>query len=439
MKTNTRELAGLHVTRIANTIYLMKASGKTMKKVLVIAYHYPPLGGGGVFRTLKFTKYFPQFGFRPYVLTVKNPMYTTKDPTLVKEIPPEARILAAFSFEHRILRASRLLNIDPEWFFIPDVNVGWLPCGTHLGNKIIRQENIDVIYATAPVWTSLLIGYLLKRKTHKPLVVDFRDPWTINPFKTFPTKFHEKIENYLEKKVLMSADYVITISQPYKIKLIEKYPFLKSKCEVIMNGFDPDDFKDLKRLPLKGKFKILHTGSLYGLRSPKHFLSALHELFQEKPELREQIEVTFVGNYGKETPVLVDKFGLNDAVKLVGYIPHEECLELMVNAHVLLLIVTSEGQQTSGVVTGKIFEYLASRRPILTLAQKENIAADIIRSTNAGLTVPSDNVEQIKDAIFKMYNTWKDGGTHMKQSDISAYDRKFLTKRLAQIFENVLT
>ena len=134
-----------------------------MKKVLAVAYHYPPVGGGGVFRTLKFTKYLPKFGFQPYVLTVKNSMYKPKDLSLVKEIPPETKVIATFSFEHRILRASRLLNINPDWFFIPDVNVGWLPFSIRAGTKVIRQENIDVIYATAPIWTSLLIGYFLKK------------------------------------------------------------------------------------------------------------------------------------------------------------------------------------------------------------------------------------------------------------------------------------
>jgi glycosyltransferase involved in cell wall biosynthesis len=204
-----------------------------------------------------------------------------------------------------------------------------------------------------------------------------------------------------------------------------------------MNGFDSDDFRDLKRLPLKGKFRILHTGSLYGLRSPKQFLSALQKLFQEETELREQIEVMFVGNYGRETPVLVDELGLNDVVKLVGYLPHKECLELMVNSHILLLIVTSEGYNTSGVVTGKLFEYLASGRPVLALAPKESVVADIVRSANAGLTVSSDNIESIKDAILELYNTWKEGGS-IQQGDIRMYDRKYLTQRLSQIFENML-
>lgn len=409
-----------------------------MKKVLVIAYHYPPVGGGGVFRTLKFTKYLPQFGFRPYVLTVKNSMYTPKDPTLVKEISPEVKVISTFSFEHRILRASRLLNIDPEWFFITDANLGWLPFAVQAGTKIIRQENIDVIYVTAPIWTSLLIGYVLKGKTHKPLVIDFRDPWTINPYNEPPTKVHARIENCLERRVLASADYVITVSQPYRQRLTEKYPFLKNKCEVIMNGFDPDDFKDLKRQPLQNKFRIGHMGSLYGLRTPKYFLHALQILVQQKPHLRKQIEVQFVGNYGKEAPVIVDKLGLNDLVQFIGYIPHEKCLELMVNSHLLLLIVASEDYRTSGIVTGKLFEYLFSGRPVLALASKKSIVANIIQSANAGLVVSSDT-EAIKEAILKFYEQWAEGklSATTDMAIIEQYNRKVLTHRLAQIFEKI--
>jgi glycosyltransferase involved in cell wall biosynthesis len=313
-----------------------------------------------------------------------------------------------------------------------------LPFAVHAGTKIIRQENIDVIYVTAPIWTSLLVGYLLKRKTGKPLVVDFRDPWTINPYKKTLTKVHSRIENYLERKVLTSADYVITVSQPYRRRLIEKYPFLENKCEVIMNGFDPDDFKDLKRQPLQGKFRILYTGSLYGLRTPKHFLFALQKLVQEKPHLKEKIEVKFIGNYGKEAPAIVDKLELNNIVQFFGYMPHEKCLDLMVNSHILLLIVASEGNKTAGIVTGKLFEYLVSGRPVLALAAKEGIVANIIQSANAGVVV-SSNVEAIKDAILDFYEQWATGklSSTTDMSSIEKYNRKVLTHKLAQIFEKL--
>ena len=410
-----------------------------MKKVLVVAYHYPPVGGGGVFRTLKFTKYFSQFGFRPYVLTVKNSMYTPKDLSLVKDVPPDVKIIATFSFEHRLLRASRLLNISPEWFFVPDTNVGWLPFAIRAGRKIILQENIDVIYVTAPIWTSLLIGCLLKERMKKPLVVDFRDPWTINPYHKPPTKFHAKIENCLEQRVMAIADYVITVSQPYKSRLIEKYPFLKNKFEVIMNGFDPDDFKYLKRQSLQGKLKIVHTGSLYGLRSPKNFLFALHKLFQEKPALRKEIEVQFIGNYGKEAPMIVNNLGLNDSVRCIRYMSHKKCLELLVNSHVLLLIIASEGTKTSGIVTGKLFEYLFSGRPILAIASKESVAAEIVQSTKAGIVV-SSNAEIIKNAILEFYEKWKKGKliSTTEMASINRYNRKVLTRKLVRIFEKVV-
>ena len=205
-----------------------------------------------------------------------------------------------------------------------------------------------------------------------------------------------------------------------------------------MNGFDPDDFKNLKRQPLQGKFRIVHTGSLYSLRSPKYFLFALHELVQEKPYLRKQIEVQFVGNYGKEAPMIVDKLGLNDLVQFVRYMSHEKCLELMVNSHILLLIVASEGFKTSGIVTGKLFEYLFSGRPVLALASKESIVANIVQSAKAGLVV-SSNVEAIKDAILELYEQWAEGklSATTEMASIEKYNRKVLTRKLVQIFEKV--
>jgi len=407
----------------------------SMKKVLMIAYHYPPLGGGGVFRTLKFTKYLPQFGFQPYVLTVKNPMYVTKDRTLLREISPIVKVFRTFAFEHRVLRAPRLLNIDLKWFYMPDVNIGWLPFAVHQGQKIIEKQDIDTIYATALPFTSFLIGYLLKRKTGKPLVLDFRDPWTDNPFTDYPTKLHESIEKKMEETILTQADYVIVASDSLKNSLIKRYPFIKSKIEVITNGFDSDDFKGLKIYEQNDKFRITHTGSLYGVRTARPFLLALKELTEEKTDLREKLEITFVGNYGKETPHLVKNFGLEDIVKLIRYISHKECLELMLNSHALLLLITAKGPRGKGILTGKLFEYLASRRPILAIAPENGAAANIIKSLRAGTVVSPNNIQLIKQTIFEFCEKWKQGKLAKVTNDITRYDRRFLTQRLAQIFE----
>jgi glycosyltransferase involved in cell wall biosynthesis len=425
---------------LANYIYsatFKMAREPSMKKMLMIAYHYPPFGGGGVFRTLKFTKYLPKFGFQPYVLTVKNPMYMIRDPKLLREIPPEAKVFRAFSFEHRALRVPRLLNIDLKWFYIPDVNIGWLPFAFHAGVKIIEKEEIDTIFVTAPPFTSFLVGYLLKRKTGKPLILDFRDPWTDSPFTEYPTKLHENIEKKMEEIIVTHADYVIGAGNSIKHSLIKKYPFIKSKIEVITNGFDPDDFKNLKIHEPTNKFRITHTGSLYGVRTARPVLLALKELTEEKPDLRKKLEIMFVGKYGKETPLLVRNFRLEDTVKLIRYISHKECLELMLNSHALLLLITAKGPRGKGILTGKLFEYLACQRPILAIAPENGAAADIIKSLKAGTVVSPDKIQLIKQTILEFYKKWKQDKLAKIISDITKYDRRFLTQRLAQIFEKV--
>jgi glycosyltransferase involved in cell wall biosynthesis len=409
-----------------------------MKKVLLIAYHYPPLGGGGVFRTLKFTKYLPKFGYQPYVLTVKNPMYRTKDPTLIKEIPPEAKVYRTFSFEHRILRAPRLLNLNLKWFHIPDEHTGWIPFAVHQGEKIIKKENIDIIYATSPIFTSLLIGYLLKKKTGKTLVVDYRDPWTQNIFVKYPTNFHRKIEEKMEALVLATADHIIVTAEPMKHKLVEKYPFTKGKIDTITNGFDPEDFKHLTTKKDKEKFLITYTGSLYGLRTGKQFFTALKELIEEKTELQNKLQVLFAGLPGKQAVFLIEKYGLKNVVKLLGYKSHQESLKLMANANVLLLIMSSDEvyDAKTGPLTipGKVFEYLGAKKPILAIAPPGTVA-DIISSTKRGVIVPPWNTDVIAQAIFKLFQDWKSGTLKVAESDVSEYDRKVLTQKLVNIFQ----
>ena len=413
-----------------------------LKNVLVIAYHYPPLGGGGVFRTLKFTKYLPQFGFKPYVLTVKNAMYPIRDPTLLEEIPPEVKIFRAFSLEHKLfLMPFWALKTTPKWIFIPDVNIGWLPFAVRQGEKIVKEENIDVIYATAPVYTSLLIGYLLKKKTGKPLVVDFRDPWTQNVFMKFPSKLHKKIEEKMEKIVLKLADHIITTTEPMTLKLIDKYPFTKGKCTTITNGFDAEDFKNLKRYGYGERFTITYVGQLYGLRSSKYFLTAIKELIEEKKELRRNVQVLFVGHSSKKTEEVVKEYKLHDIVKFVGYLAHKRTLEFMINSDILLLIIAAEEaiEEKTGplMVPGKLYEYLAAKRPILALIP-EGVAANLIKSTKTGIVVLPKDINSIKQAILKLFQEWKRGSLGTIRSDITKYDRKALTEKLAKIFSTFL-
>lgn len=410
------------------------------KKVLVVAYHYPPLGGGGVFRTLKFTKYLPQFGFKPYVLTVKNAMYHARDPTLLKDIPKEAKIFRTISLEHKLFpKPFYALKTTPKWIFVPDENIGWLPFALRQGEKIIKTEGIDVIYATAPIYTNLLIGYFLKRRTGKPLVIDFRDPWTQNVFTKYPTIIHKKIEEKMERTVLKFTDYVITTTEPMRLKLIEKYPFIRGKCATITNGFDPEDFTGLTRSAPREKFTITYTGFLYGLRTGKHFLIALKELIKEKKETESRIQVLFAGPPNKQTADLVRELGLQNVVRIFGYISHQESLKLMVDSDVLLLIIAAEESYDEKIgslmIPGKTFEYLGAKRPILALVPS-GATADLIRATKTGIVTPPNDINSIKQAIFKMFQEWERGNLGTIRSDISEYDREMLTQKLATIFQS---
>jgi len=408
-----------------------------MKRVLVIAYEYPPLGGGGVFRTLKFTKYLPHFGWKPYVLTVKNPEYRVRDPTLLKEVPQEAKIYRVFSFEHKFFHFERRL-FGCRWIFIPDANIGWLPFAMKKGKEVITREKIDVIYATAPIFTSLLIGCLLKRETGKPLIVDFRDPWTQNVFIRYPTKFHRKIEEKMEETVLRVADYVITATESMKAELANKYPFISKRCVTITNGFDPEDFRNLKRESHEEKFIITYTGGFYGLRTPEYFLTALRELIDEDEELKENLEVLFVGQVGRQGREIVRKLQLHNVVKLIPYTSHKRSIEYQVNSDVLLLVITEAGITSfPGAVTAKLFEYLAARRTILGLVPSEGEAAHIIKSMKAGIVSSPKNVNSIKGAITELYQKWKNETLTTPESDISKYSRKMLTKKLVTVFNYV--
>jgi glycosyltransferase involved in cell wall biosynthesis len=412
-----------------------------MNKVLLIAYHFPPLGGGGVFRTLKFTKYLPEFGYQPHVLTVKNPMYRIKDPTLIGEIPPSAKVYRTFSFEQSILRAPRrLLGINLKWFYVPDENIGWLPSAVRQGEKIIKKANIDIVYATAPIFTSFLIGFLLKRKTGKPLVVDYRDPWTQNVFLEYPSKLHRRIDDKLEKFVLETTDHVIVTSDPMKHRLVEKYPFTKGKIDTITNGFDPEDFKNLTVKKDKEKFVIVYTGSLYGRRTGEKFFMAFRELIEANPELETKIQVLITGLISKQDAFCIEKFGLKNVIKLLGYRSHKESLSLMANADVLLLIMSLEEVCNAKIGTltipGKVFEYLGVKRPILAIVPP-GPAADIIRSTKTGVIVSPQDTGVIAQTILKLFQDWKNGTLEVLKSDISKYDRRVLTQKLVNVFQQV--
>ena len=412
-----------------------------MKRVLVIAYYFPPLGMGGVRRVVNFCRYLPEFGWNPLVLTVKPIRYFTYDPELMKEI--ECEVQRSESADP--LRIMRILNIGKEFdnirsrsqelsnfLFIPDNKIGWLPFAVSKGIQMIKD--VDVILATAPPYTGLLIGCMLKRINGVPLVVEFRDPW---PYWSYATLFHKRVNEWLKRRVLNLSDAIISVNEPIKASLWSLVSGLKSQVTVIPSGWSPevmtspDDFRFETEKP--DKFTIVYTGSFIPPRTPVYFLKALSGLISEGKIKPNDIRVELIGFSQGET--IIKELELEEIVRVESYRPHRYCVERLKKAD-LLWVMIDEVEKAS---TGKIGEYLGARKPILATVP-EGPCADIIRETKSGIVVPPRDIEAIKEAIYDFYLKFKRGKLESPlEEEVKEYSWVKLTGRLAQIFDNLAT
>jgi glycosyltransferase involved in cell wall biosynthesis len=436
------------------------------RKVLIVAYWFPPFGGGGVQRTVKFVKFLQAYGWDPVVLTVKAWGLELRDNTMLKEIPKNVRVYRTISFEpiriYQVIKRIwsknsgqpplkdnngsstkdllRLIKDVIHLLSIPDTEIGWLPFAVLQGKKIIETENIECIYSSSGPPTCHLIALCLKQWTNLPWVADFRDPWTQHQFASYRYKTRLRVDESLELMALKTADKLLTVTQAFADGFSQKYNQVpRNKFKVITNGYDADDFSKIPSATEQKnrKFTIVHTGSFLGLRTPKFFLNALKLLLDETPSLRKDIEVIFAGRLETKDKKVVCDLGLEDVVKLVGYVSHQEALLLLSNSDVILLILASV---ETGVYPGKIFEYLAVGRPVLALVPQNGIAAELIEKSKTGAIVDSEQVTSIKDAICRMYERYKDKTLtiHPDLSVVEQYERKRLTRDLAATFNQVL-
>ncbi|MCK4590453.1 MAG: glycosyltransferase family 4 protein [Candidatus Latescibacteria bacterium] len=424
-----------------------------MKKVLFITYYFPPMGLGGVQRTLKFVKYLPSFGWQPIILTVRPGSYFAFDPSLLKDIPAAAEVVRTGSLDplkmlswlqHREKTVEppenlrRTLSYLSQMVFQPDNKLGWLPFALSKAREILHQESVEIIYATAPPFTCHLIGILLSRLYRKPLVVDFRDAWTQFQFVHYPTSIHRLLNQLLEKKVIRKAARVISTNEVLRENLRKAHPrAAASKFTVIPHGFDPDDFKNKGKPSSTGKFTVTYSGSFYATVTPKHFLSAVREILDEEPGLANEIKLLFLGMFREENKRLVNKLNLQDVVDIRGYLPHSESVVQLLNSD-LLWLTLDESEGAEAVTPSKLFEYIASGRPILACVP-EGAAAQIVRSTGNGIVVPPDDIQGIKKAILGYYNRYRAG--KLKRTTpkiIQKYDRQRLTGELVRVFDKTV-
>ena len=417
------------------------------------------MGGGGVFRVLKFCKYLPRFNWLPVVLTVKEHDAESFDETLLKEIP-EAQIYKTYSvdlplFYKKYLKKKRKKGSDTptagadrsrgvfnaikqfvdNFILIPDSRIGWIPFAVYKGFKIWKKDGVDLIFSTGGPWTNHLIGLLLKLLTQLPWVADFRDPWTQNLIFDYPFRLRKTLEEQMEKCVLSKADWIVTATHSIANDLQDKYPGIdREKFVTIRNGFDSDDFSDIKVEKMNG-FNITHTGNFYLKQSPKYFLQALRELLDENRVPKINIKVNFVGVLDKRSKEIIRSLRLDSVVRCIGIVPHNRSIQWMCSSDILLLVVSDERT----IVTSKVYEYMMANRPILALSG-EGEASNLLKRTDMAIIVSSRNVKEIKNAIYNLYLKKQAGRLVVAPnfSFIRKFDRKKLTRQLSTLFDKCI-
>ncbi len=422
------------------------------KKVLIIAYYWPPAGGPGVQRWLKFIKYLPEFNIEPIVYIPKNPNYPIVDDTLVDEIPENLTIIRQpivepYKLASRISKGQsqtiskgiipdkkkqsvmqRLMLFVRGNFFIPDARKKWIKPSVNYLSTYIRDYDIDTIITTGPPHSLHLIGEQLKSRCNIKWIADFRDPWTTigyhKKLKLLPMA--KKKHKFLESKVLNAADTIVVTSNNTKQNFLS---LTEKPIEVITNGYD---YESVGKVDLDTKFSLAHIGSLLSDRNPEVLWKILEELVTTNKIFASMLQLNFVGSVSKEVLRSIEEHNLSQYVNLIGYVPHTEAIKHQKKSQVLLLIEI-DSEETKCIIPGKLFEYMVSSRPILAIGPKGSDVYDILRATNTGNYFLYSDQDVIKEAVLDMFQAFRSGELKSNAIGLQQYSRKSLTKKLAEL------
>jgi len=430
------------------------------KKVLIITYYWPPSGGGGVMRWLKMSKFIPELGWQPIIYTPENPDPSISDESLLKEIHKEiveikTPIWEPYNIYRKLIGKkkkdkfkagyiseassgdwkSRLSVFIRGNFLIPDPRKFWIrPSVTYL-SKYLNKNKIDLIVSTGPPHSMHIIALKLKAKFNIPWIADFRDPWTDIDFyhQLKLTKWADKKHKKLELKVLNHADHVVTVS-PGCANDIHK--ICNRKVEVINNGFDPTDFK-FKRPKRDQTFSISHFGAFNKDRNPLSLWKVLGKLAKENETFKNSLVIRLIGQTDKSIIEDLYNYNLSENLTLIDHLPHKEGLMKLSQSQVLLLPL-NDAPNVKGILPGKMYEYIALKRPILAIGPSDADFVKIIRETNAGKTHNFDDIEGITQTIEQYFNLFQSNKLNIDSSSYEKYSRKNLSKKMFQLVDKTL-
>lgn len=407
----------------------------------MVAFHFPPEGGSsGVLRTLKFSKFLPENGWIPHILTLKETFYPAQDKHLMGDIPKEAVVHRTFALDsgrHMAIKGRYLACLA-----VPDRYVSWLPFGMARGMKVVRKEAIDVLYSTSPTPTAHLIALTIKARTGLPWVADFRDPWIEEGQFPVPGTLRYRIESALERLVVRHADRILVTTPNLGREFESRYPDLaRNKVRVIYNGYDEADFEGLEEAPRAERFEFIHAGLVTPeFRNPFPLLEEVASLIKEGKLPPDRIRFTFLGGGSYVTSAAfsgaVRELGLDGVVAVEGRIPHREALRRQAGAAVLLLLQASE--DTRSLIPAKAFEYLRLGRPVLAMTL-EGATADLLVGMDGCHVVDPSNRTSLRYALLSLY---EEGVSSLKMTTasrpIAQYDRRNLTVELSRLFNELV-
>lgn len=423
-----------------------------MKKVLIITYYWPPAGGPGVQRWLKFVKYLPDYNIQPIVYIPENPTYPIIDEGLISEVSEQAIILKnkiiepyqlASVFSKKSTKGissgiipnqkkqsfiQKILLLVRGNLFIPDARILWVKPSVKYLEKYISENNIDTIITSGPPHSLHLIGLKLKQNLNVKWFADFRDPWTTIGYHSALklSSYAEKKHKNLERKVLNTADTIIVTSKTTKT---EFQAITTKPIEVITNGYDVEN---IPKQVLDEKFTLAHIGSFLSNRNPMILWESLSELVVENKKFRTHFQLKLIGKVSQEILNSMGNFNLNSYVNNIGYVSHKEAIEHQKKSQVLLLIEI-DSEDTKSIIPGKLFEYMVSERPIIAIGPKGSDFAEIIKNTNTGTFFTYDKKEELKNLILSYFELYLIQKLTVSAVGLQQYSRKKLTEKLANI------
>ena len=459
-----------------------------MKTVLFITYYSYPPGLPSVQRILQFASHLKNYNYKSIVLTAepnKEQVYTAsglKNLSLNSEISSWVKVITIPTYENsflfKLVKNIKCMRGLLSFFLLPDEGIFWVGSAIKAGLEIIKREKVDLIYASSPPYSMQFAGLFLSRLTQLPWLAEFRDPWTSTFIKYWPSKFHYCIDRKMEKIIYKKARKIIVVTPMCKDDVLKKDKHIEpSKIHLIPNGYNEEDFSLTKKLRRSKKFTLTYSGRFhreyirefdegvklkallagksfqyikykikykvspidYNSTSPYYFLKAINRLLNIHPEIRDKIKVRFIGFLGgKNNRALVKQFALDDIVEVTGYLEHTKCIDIIRQSNVLVYIL-GYSEKPLYTVAGKLYEYMASKIPILALIP-EGDSKEFLKKSGLAFFAHPKNIEDIADKIYELYKKWESGSiaVHPNYEFISQFERKKLTWKLADVFDEVL-